>query len=362
MLVLLVYGLSQGSLAFGASEQFYSQEPAPKSVEEISQPMATHFKKREKPDSLYDVWEREGRVGKFPAWLANQHLHFKARTYYFLQDNKDDSTSEAWALGNWLDYDTGWLFDRVAFGASLYTSQKLVGPADRDGTELLLPGQESFAVIGQAYGRLRVAQDHHLVLFRQKFDLPYLNMDDSRMAPITFEAYSLDGFFGKQDGIPYLHYIGGYVAQVKQHDSNRFVNMAKAAGVEGPNRGMVMGGMQGSLTKDLNLGVINYVVPDTLNILYSEGNMTFRPTDKISITTQLQMTYQSSLGDDLLTGTDFDTYQVAGELAGSFRNGILRVAFSTTTSDADIQSPYGPRLHRWILCSMISAGLGRMPG
>ena len=303
--------------------------------------METQFKKREKPESLFDVWEREGKVSPFPAWLSHQHLHFKARTYYFLQDHKDDSTSEAWALGTWLDYDTGWLFDRVAFGASLYTSQKLLGPADRDGTKLLLPGQKSFAVLGQVYGRIRVAQDHDLVLFRQKYNLPYLNMNDSRMAPITFEAYSLTGYFGKQDGFPFLHYIGGYVSQIKLRDSNRFVNMAKAAGVDGPNRGMVMGGVQFALSKDLHLGVINYAVPDTLNILYSEGNMIFRPTHEVSITTQLQFTYQSSLGDDLLTGTDFDTYQVAGEMAGSFRNGILRVAFSTTTNDADIQSPYG---------------------
>ena len=182
---------------------------------------------------------------------------------------------------------------------------------------------------------------HHLVLFRQTFELPYLNTHDTRMAPITFEAYSLTGGIGKQDGFPYLHYTGGYVSQIKLRDSNRFVNMAKAAGVDGPNRGLWMGGGQLRLTKDLNLGVMNYAVPDTLNILYSEGNMTFRPTHEVSITTQLQCTYQSSLGDDLLTGTDFDTYQVAGELAGSFRNGILRVAFSTTTSDADIQTLYG---------------------
>jgi hypothetical protein len=106
-LVFLVYGLCQGLPAFGAGEQFYSENVAPKSVEEIDQPMGGAFKKREKPESLFDVWEREGKVSPFPAWLSNQSLDFKARTFYFYQDFKDDSTSEAWALGNWLDYDTG---------------------------------------------------------------------------------------------------------------------------------------------------------------------------------------------------------------------------------------------------------------
>jgi len=83
--VVLVNVLCQGSPAFGASEQFYGQHPATKSVEEIHQPIEAHFKKREKPESLFDVWEREGKVSRFPAWLSHQHLHFKARTYYFLQ-------------------------------------------------------------------------------------------------------------------------------------------------------------------------------------------------------------------------------------------------------------------------------------
>ena len=340
-LAFLVNLCVQSPPAFAANEQFYSQNPAPKTVEEVDQPMRAHFKKREKPDSLYDVGVREGWVGRFPEWLANQHLFFKVRTFYLHQDHKDDSTSEAWTIGNWLDYDTGWLFDRVAFGASLYTSGKLYGPDTRDGTKLLLPGQKSFAVIGQAYGRIRLVPGHNLILYRQKLDLPYLNTYDSRMAPITFEAYTLEGFFGKEDGAPYLHYIGGYVSQIKERDANRFVNMAKAAGVNGHKRGLILSGVQAALTKDFTLGIINFAVPDTLNILYSEGNMIFRPTRRVSITSQLQATYQSSLGDDLLSGQNFDTLQVAGELAGSFRNAILRVAFATTTNDFEIQSPYG---------------------
>ena len=93
--VVLVNVLCQGSPAFGASEQFYNQHSAPKSVEEIHQPMETHFKKGEKPKSWFDVRQQEGKVSPFPTWLSNQSLHFKARTYYFLQDHKDDSTSEA---------------------------------------------------------------------------------------------------------------------------------------------------------------------------------------------------------------------------------------------------------------------------
>ena len=54
--------------------------------------------------------EQEGRVPPFPIWLSQHHLRFKTRTYYFYKDNKDDSIEEAWAIGNWLDYDTGLMF------------------------------------------------------------------------------------------------------------------------------------------------------------------------------------------------------------------------------------------------------------
>jgi hypothetical protein len=61
----------------------------------------------------------------------------------------------------------------------------------------------------------------------------------------------------------------------------------------------------------------------------------------VEVSAHLQFTHQSSVGDDLLTGSDFDTLQVAGELAGSYDNVILRVALSTTSRDEEIRSPYG---------------------
>jgi hypothetical protein len=49
----------------------------------------------------------------------------------------DTTASEAWALGGWLDYKSGWLADVFRLGATGYTSQPLHAPETRDGT--LLP-------------------------------------------------------------------------------------------------------------------------------------------------------------------------------------------------------------------------------
>jgi hypothetical protein len=73
-----------------------------------------------------------------------------------------------------------------------YTSLKLYGPDDKDGTKLLMPGQKSFAVIGEAWGALKVF-DQTVTGYRQLLNRPYINPQDNRMVPNTFEAYTLSG-------------------------------------------------------------------------------------------------------------------------------------------------------------------------
>jgi len=341
VLILWASFFSLNSETYAANERFFSKQPAPKSVDELSHGMEEHFEERSRPLSLYQVLRKEGRVGRLPDFLADQRLHLKVRTYYFTQDNEDDSTSEAWALGNWLDYDTGWLSDRLMLGGTLYTSGKLYGPSGKDGTKLLLPGQKSFAVLGQAYVRLRLTDEHRLSLFRQSYELPYVNGFDSRMVPNTFEAYSLLGTVREKDLFPNAQYLLGYIRRIKLRDSNHFIDMAEAAGAKGVDRGLAFGGLRFLIAKKVNIGALNFLVPDVLNIFYSEANYLFRPSEEVAVTSQLQFTHQSSVGDDLLTGSDFHTYQVAGSVGISFRNIIFHTAFSTTDDNAQIRSPYG---------------------
>ena len=56
--------------------------------------------------------------------------------------NPDDSVNEAWAIGGWLEYRSGWLWDTFAMGAVGYTSQPLYAPDDKDGTQLLAPDRK----------------------------------------------------------------------------------------------------------------------------------------------------------------------------------------------------------------------------
>ena len=129
----------------------------------------------EKPEDA-DSFFHDGRFGA------------QLRSFYFNQDKFDNSRSEAWALGGSLAYQSGYLADLLRVGAVAYTSQRLHGPKDRDGTLLLKPGQESYTVLGQVYGEVKFSDELYGAIGRKEYNTPYLNGNDSRMSPNTFQG------------------------------------------------------------------------------------------------------------------------------------------------------------------------------
>ena len=104
-------------------------------------------------------------------------VHF--RTYYFDRDKPDGSRSSAWAGGGWLGYESGWLRGFLQLGAVAYTSQPFWAPDDKDGTLLLKPGQDGYAVLGQAYAAFKF-QDQVFTAYRQYVVQPEVNAQDKR--------------------------------------------------------------------------------------------------------------------------------------------------------------------------------------
>ena len=91
----------------------------------------------------------------------------------------------------------------VPIGATGYFSLPFYAPEDKDGTLLLKPGQEPIAVLGEAWAKLRYG-DQVLTGYRQLINIGYVNPQDNRMIPNTFEAVMLDGKVG------WLDYHAGY--------------------------------------------------------------------------------------------------------------------------------------------------------
>jgi outer membrane OprD family porin len=86
-------------------------------------------------------------------------------------------------------------------------------------------------------------------------------------------------------------------------------------------------------------GVINYIVPDVLNILYAETNYTWIVDQNLQLKLSAQFTDQRSVGQELIGS--FDTRVVGSRAALSYRNAIVTTAFSTTATGSAISSPFG---------------------
>lgn len=303
---------------------------APTSVEQGQTPMNQAF------GPSREDWIRDTRRKAF----EDTKFEVQARTFYLDRDKYDGSQSEAWALGGSAGLKTGYFREFFAFGATGYTSQRLHGPEDKDGTLLLAPGQEGYTVLGEVYGEFLLNQDTRLTLGRRAFDTPYINKNDVRMTPNTFQAAVLQGLYGDAKDTGEWRIGAGYFDKIKERNSEDFVSMAKDAGAPaGVERGVYSLGANYALG-DLSVGAINYYSDDIINIFYTEAKYSFALNDQWKMRTALQYTDQGSTGDRLLKGTSFDSNQW-GAKAELVRGGALfTVGYTQAGGNANMQNPW----------------------
>jgi hypothetical protein len=56
-------------------------------------------------------------MSELPPFFRDTDLKVRLRTFYFNRQNDNDTASEAWALGGWVQYASGWLLDTFAIGS-----------------------------------------------------------------------------------------------------------------------------------------------------------------------------------------------------------------------------------------------------
>ena len=324
-------------------ESVLDHGPAPESVRQLNSPLDIPFLPLAPlpwafttlRDSIHD--NLKPQLETLPPFFRDTQVGLNLRLYYFNRDNDvtpPKSDNEAFTIGGSVAYQSGWLANIFRLGVEGFGSQKLYGPESRDGTLLLLPGQASYAVLGRAYGELQYAE-YTSTLFRQYIDTPYVNQQDNRMTPNTFEAYRITG---KYD---WAQFTAGYVAAIKPRNANTFTSMSEQAGAPpGRERGMIMAGIRFTPIKDLSFGAINYYVPDTWNTFYTEANYTWPLTDNLGLKLQGQFTEQGSVGGENLIGS-FHTRVGGAQASLSYDDAILRTAFSITANTQNIMNPYG---------------------
>ena len=319
-----------------AQEAISQEVPTPSSVDEIITPMSRTFEEKKWRPGLSPVLKE--KLKDTPAFFRDTKLDLNLRTYYLQQDNSGNQIKEAWAIGGALTYQSGWFLDHFSLGAVLYTSQPLYAPDNRDGTLLLAPGQEGYTVLGQIYGRVRLVEENFLNIYRFESDTPFINRNDSRMTPNTFEGYTFRGSTGGKDGSPGLTYGAGYIDKIKTRNDSTFQSMSRAAGAQ-VDRGVFAGGLIYSY-RGFQVGAIDYYSPDIINIGYGETRYTLKITDLLGVLFAAQFTDQQSVGGNLLSGSSFHGTQLGLMTNISYRNGILTLAYTNTSTGADMQNPW----------------------
>lgn len=272
--------------------------------------------------------------------IKDTQFDFNFRSYYFDRRKFDGSQSQAWAIGGWAGLKTGYFFDHLALGATVYTSQKLYGDKDKDGTLLLEPGQQGYTVLGEAYAEIRVFDDLNIYVGRKGFDTPYINRNDARMTPNTFEAIVLQGkakLEDRDDGAT-LKYGAGYFSKIKERNSEDFVPMSVDAGAS-VDRGVFTAGTLYE-KGNFSIGAIDYYCADIINIGYAEAKLKLVISDDIRPKFAVQFTDQRSTGADLLQGDSFSAQQFGLKAELPVKQALFTTAFTHAAGGANLQSPW----------------------
>jgi hypothetical protein len=273
----------------------------------------------------------------FDEILDKSSLKLKLRNYYFARKRPDNSDPRAWAQGGSVEYKVDKVGGIFGFTAEYFGSFKLYGPDEHDGTLLLEPGQNNIDTLGIANPRATL-DGNVLSTFRQRLDLPFVNAQDNRMVPITFEAYLLGMPKAENET---FQYVVGYISEMKKRNEETFQSMSEGAGISDKERGMLTAGARYYLTPELPIAAIDYYVEDVWNIFYTEAIHKAKLTEDVGNTLSMQLADQRSAGDDLLRGEEFSTGFFGIQNAVSYRSVTLKLAYTRNDSGGDIRSPYG---------------------
>jgi hypothetical protein len=330
------------AIALAASPVASAQQPAdtgdddaqtetgerPTSTEQGQTPLDESFAKR-----THAEWVRETRR---KAW-EDTKWDIQVRSYYLDRDKFDDTESLAWALGGSVGLKTGYFRERFAFGATAYASVPLHAPDDKDGTLLLKPGQEGYGVLGQLYGEYLLSDEVRITAGRLAIDTSYINRNDVRMTPNTFEAATIQGLHGGDDR-PEWRWGAGYFDEIKERNSDEFVSMSIDAGAP-VERGVFAGGLNYKVG-DFSIGAIDYYSNDIINIFYTEAKHSLPLGKDLRLNLSLQYSDQRSVGDDLLRGEDFSADQWGVKTELSWKGALFSAAYTSAGGDTNMQNPW----------------------
>src|SRR5882762_1167923 len=311
---------------------------------------------------------RQWRLERRRQALKDTKFEFNFRTFYLDRSQFSGAESQAWAIGGWLGVKTGYFLDHIAFGATVYTSNPIYAPDDRDGTLLLAPGQNGYTVLGEFYAELRIVKDVGITVGAKGYDTPFINRNDTRMTPNTFEAIVLQGRTKlgtsssddnvtddgvglskdeKQVAVPTtspaheeeaIKYGICDFNKIKKRNDSENVSMSEDAGGD-VERGVWAAGALYEKGK-FNIGAIDYYSEDIINIAYAESKLEVPLADDWKLKFAGQYVDQGSVGDNALQGHSFSGHQFGLKVELPVKKALFTAGFTHAWGNANLQNPW----------------------
>src|SRR5256714_1308459 len=371
-----IAGLSGASTAFGQKnvDLWIAAPPdltlAPMAVEQVPEPDPALTSVEQGKPSLDQAFEEfdKWRLEKRRAAFEDTEFLVNLRTFYFDRSDFTGAEKQAWAIGGWAGVRTGYFLDHIAFGATVYTTNPIYAPDDRDGTSLLEEGQNGFTVLGEFYADIRIMKGLGVTVGAKGYDTPFISRNDNRMLPNTFGAAVLQGRYefgnssssanvpsdaiglskdDKSVAVPpptpaaevaAIKYGFGYFDQIKERNENEFVSMAKDAGAD-VNRGVWAAGAQYEKGK-FSIGAIEYYCADVINIAYAQTGFQIPLSDDVRLKLGGQYTDEASVGDNLLDGDSFSGHQIGFKVELPIKKALFTAGFTHAWGNANLRNPW----------------------
>jgi len=332
---------AQSPRSLPVAETNANSQLSPPQRDDVAEQEQASWSLRKLPPQTYMneiYWPRSPETIPF---LSESLLQLVGRTYNLTRDNFDGSRTQGFTVGGWIAWRSGLIGNIFGVHAALYTSQKLYAPDGEGGSRLLTAEQDPINVVGQIYARAQFG-DQEIRGGRMLVDTPLINPQDNRMVPNTFEGAQIVSLPDKDR---MYDYAAGYLWTIKQRDSNDFIPMSDAlAGADTINRGTPFGMFRVRPMPGLTAVVMDYYVEDFINSAFGQVEYNFQqPKGVPNWILGGNIIHQSSVGNSLLTGLPFTTYQASGKVQVSYLGWTLFAAGSVTGEGSKIFSPFGSK-------------------
>jgi hypothetical protein len=313
---------------------------------------AQHALAQASPESI--DFEGPGSMSIVDALRRGATIGTMLRGSYFsrTKPGRNGPTAEAGAVGGWLFGETGEFRNMLSFGAALGYVADLHAPEGHGGNFILQdPNQDSYAVLGVAYARLR-ADNHALTVgrvapqhawsldgvyrFYNRFDGAFTGRRDVRaMMPLTYEGGTVAGKLANDT----VRYYGGYLTGMKQVNEDEFKNLAASAFLPGDSDGMAYAGAQWKINRDMMLQGGYHRADNLLDMSWVDFDYVYRMGKDQYVRLDLQYHYQTDNGDASLG--QFSMNNRAAYVEARWLPWFIPYGIIAQNSDgAELRSPY----------------------